>query len=56
VYRARSLGVSPDYAVTWLPFAGGLQEIGHDGAGFAYDNEDRGIACTCSRTSSPTGW
>jgi len=40
VYRARPVASAPWAApVAWLPFAGGLQEIGHDGAGFAYDNE-----------------
>jgi ergothioneine biosynthesis protein EgtB len=26
-------------ARSWIPFAGGLHEIGHEGAGFAFDNE-----------------
>jgi ergothioneine biosynthesis protein EgtB len=26
-------------APAWLPYAGGLVDIGHDGAGFAFDNE-----------------
>ena len=26
-------------ALRWLPYAGGLREIGHEGAGFSFDNE-----------------
>jgi ergothioneine biosynthesis protein EgtB len=29
----------PAPALEWLAFMGGLREIGHDGAGFAFDNE-----------------
>jgi ergothioneine biosynthesis protein EgtB len=39
-YRAHSFspaGGSP--ALEWVPFAGGLAEIGHAGEGFCYDNE-----------------
>jgi ergothioneine biosynthesis protein EgtB len=30
---------APSAALSWQDFAGGLIEIGHDGAGFSYDNE-----------------
>ena len=30
---------APSMPLTWRPVSGGLTEIGHDGAGFAYDNE-----------------
>jgi ergothioneine biosynthesis protein EgtB len=30
---------SRDAAPGWIEFAGGLREIGHDGSGFAFDNE-----------------
>lgn len=30
---------APSAALSWQEFAGGLFEIGHDGAGFSYDNE-----------------
>ena len=40
VYAARPLDPpAPSPALTWRPVDGGLVEIGHDGAGFAYDNE-----------------
>jgi ergothioneine biosynthesis protein EgtB len=39
-YQAPQLYVqAPAPACHWLDFAGGLQEIGHQGAGFAFDNE-----------------
>jgi len=31
--------VAPDIALSWSRFDGGLVEIGHDGEGFAFDNE-----------------
>ncbi len=34
--RAQRAPVSP---MAWLPFAGGLREIGHEGDGFTFDNE-----------------
>jgi ergothioneine biosynthesis protein EgtB len=30
---------TPAPPLGWIPFAGGLVEIGHDGSGFAFDNE-----------------
>jgi ergothioneine biosynthesis protein EgtB len=39
-YRAAPLtGPRPASALGWAEFAGGLRQIGHDGAGFAFDNE-----------------
>jgi ergothioneine biosynthesis protein EgtB len=40
VYRPRwPLARVAPVALAWLPFAGGTVEIGHDGEGFAFDNE-----------------
>ena len=40
VYRARkTLPLQPAHAIEWVPFAGGVVEIGHQGGGFAFDNE-----------------
>jgi len=36
---ARRRAGSPAAPLAWVEFAGGLDEIGHDGAGFAFDNE-----------------
>ena len=36
-YRPASAGASKP--LSWLAFAGGIREIGHDGAGFAFDSE-----------------
>jgi ergothioneine biosynthesis protein EgtB len=30
---------APETPLSWVPFAGGLREIGHEGDGFAFDNE-----------------
>jgi ergothioneine biosynthesis protein EgtB len=40
-YRAAGDGVGPATAspARWVPYEGGLREIGHEGAGFAFDNE-----------------
>jgi ergothioneine biosynthesis protein EgtB len=39
-YQApRPQAVAPPGALAWIEFPGGLREIGHDGAGFAFDNE-----------------
>jgi ergothioneine biosynthesis protein EgtB len=39
-YQAAQLHVqAPAPPLTWLGFAGGLKEIGYDGANFAFDNE-----------------
>ena len=39
-YRAGTIAPSPKAApLTWKSFAGGVAEIGHDGTGFAFDNE-----------------
>ena len=35
---AKSEGVEP-LALRWIPIAEGVREIGHDGSGFAFDNE-----------------
>ena len=54
--RGRLRTVAP-LPMTWVEQAGGLVEIGHDGAGFAFDNETpapRGS--TCGPTRSATGW
>ncbi len=40
VYQARDVeGGSVAAALEWVEFAGGVQEIGHAGGGFAFDNE-----------------
>ncbi|MDP1902182.1 MAG: ergothioneine biosynthesis protein EgtB [Rubrivivax sp.] len=40
VYRpGRPQAVAPASALEWVPFEGGLVEIGHAGPGFAFDNE-----------------
>jgi ergothioneine biosynthesis protein EgtB len=40
VYREARLGERGSFAATeWISFPGGLVEIGHDGDGFAFDNE-----------------
>ena len=36
---APTMGATQTPAIDWLDVAGGVQEIGHDGQGFAYDNE-----------------
>jgi ergothioneine biosynthesis protein EgtB len=40
-YRDADAGVGADAAAPlgWISFAGGIFEVGHDGTGFAYDNE-----------------
>jgi formylglycine-generating enzyme required for sulfatase activity len=41
-FRAGADGSVPDMAtmaLSWTTFEGGLVELGHDGAGFAFDNE-----------------
>ncbi len=40
-YRADlpTLSAGTDTALTWIEQPGGMQEIGHDGEGFAFDNE-----------------
>jgi ergothioneine biosynthesis protein EgtB len=40
-YRPRAAAPvsAPDAAPQWIDFTGGLVEIGHDGRGFAFDNE-----------------
>jgi ergothioneine biosynthesis protein EgtB len=40
-YRARNQSKAPHKATAldWISFKGGLAEIGHDGTGFAFDNE-----------------
>ncbi|MEE8595972.1 MAG: ergothioneine biosynthesis protein EgtB [Gemmatimonadota bacterium] len=38
-YRDRPPERAPTGPLAWVPFDVGLQEIGHDGSGFAYDNE-----------------
>ncbi len=40
-YRETAPGVAVGEAaaLSWLPFDGGIFELGHDGKGFAYDNE-----------------
>jgi ergothioneine biosynthesis protein EgtB len=41
VYRERSAQVSaPVPPIKWLPFKAGVFEIGHNGDGFCYDNEE----------------
>ena len=37
--RAVPAPATPPPALAWLPFPAGVREIGHAGAGFAYDNE-----------------
>ncbi len=39
VYRDMKPKLGGAYPQTWIPFAEGLYEIGHKGAGFSYDNE-----------------
>lgn len=40
-YRAasRSMGVVGDSHPSWVAFEGGIRKVGHDGKGFAWDNE-----------------
>mgnify|MGYP000873746900 CR=1 FL=1 len=38
-YQAARLGHAEATPLGWIPFDGGLTEIGHEGGGFAYDNE-----------------
>jgi ergothioneine biosynthesis protein EgtB len=38
-YQDRPHETAPTTALAWVPFEGGLQEIGHAGSGFTYDNE-----------------
>ena len=38
-YRTAPLPATPEVAQGWMPVAQGLYEIGHEGAGFHFDNE-----------------
>jgi ergothioneine biosynthesis protein EgtB len=43
-------------APRWIEHEGGLVSIGHDGQGFAYDNEAPAMTSSCSRSRCRTGW
>lgn len=38
-FRAAPLSEAPALALQWIEISGGVYRIGHDGSGFAYDNE-----------------
>ena len=57
-YQATGPGAAAPAAAApdWIEVAGGIRDIGHGGAGFAFDNEGPGIGSWCAITASPRGW
>ena len=57
-YRAAAAAaVAPAVPLHWLPFDGGLAEIGHDGRRFCLRQRTaRGTASGCSPMRWPIGW